>query len=403
MSSTERRARSPQSVFEEVEGLVDEHVRVALGVARDPDVARGAGCAPGCSRDDARLEVGRGIGSVVGRRCFRDYVLEFRVQISAAGVGGGYGGDQSRSCQEARRVGYGFADSLVHGTPERVDDGLVGCAGGEGVADEPDLLRVIGEQHVDLRREVAEERTGRHLGACRDLVHCRGAPPFLIVHGALDTLVLRDEASAFADQLRAVSRQPVVYAELPGTQHNFDFFHSLRSHAVADAVVRFTQLTTTHDAADVRMSTAMPPAANHAEAGKDRVMPRPDTKPVDALDVLVFIVELMLLALLAVAGARLASHGTAIMLAVVLPLVTAVAWALYLAPHASRRLPRPSRLVAKLALMLAASASLAAASALAWGLAFLLAGSTLVTVGELREAAADRSGPRRTATDPGGP
>jgi hypothetical protein len=257
----------------------------------------------------------------------------------------------------------------------------------------------------------------------QDCIHAE-APPFLVVHGALDTLVLRDETRAFADQLRAVSRQPVVYAELPGTQHNFDFFHSLRSHAVADAVVRFTELTieagraesstrssadaelaplSTHDAADLRMSAAMPPAANHAEARKGRVMPRPDTQPVDALDVLVFIVELMLLALLAVAGARLASHGTAIILAVVLPLVTAVAWALYLAPHASRRLPRPSRLVAKLALMLAASASLAGASALAWGLAFLLAGSTLVTVGELREVAADRSGPRRTATDPGVP
>jgi hypothetical protein len=150
------------------------------------------------------------------------------------------------------------------------------------------------------------------------------------------------------------------------------------------------------------MRTATP-AANHAEARKDRVMPRANAQPVDVLDVLVFIVELLLLAVLAVAGARLGSHLTAIVLAVLLPLVTAVAWALYLAPRASRRLPHPSRLVAKLALMLAASASLAAASALAWGLAFLLAGSTLVTVGELREAAADRSGSRRTATGPGVP
>ena len=75
-----------------------------------------------------------------------------------------------------------------------------------------------------------------------DCIH-PDAPPFLIVHGALDTLVLRDDARGFADQLRTVSRQPVVYAELPGTQHNFDFFHSLRSHTVADAIVRFTELT----------------------------------------------------------------------------------------------------------------------------------------------------------------
>jgi hypothetical protein len=122
-------------------------------------------------------------------------------------------------------------------------------------------------------------------------------------------------------------------------------------------------------------------------------MPRPGAQPVDALDVLVFIVEVLLLAVLAVAGARLGSHVTAIVLALLLPLLTAVAWALYLAPHASRRLPHPTRLVAKLALMLAASASLAAASALAWGLAFLLAGSTLVTVGELRQRATDGSRP----------
>jgi hypothetical protein len=47
----------------------------------------------------------------------------------------------------------------------------------------------------------------------------------------------------FADQLRTVSQQPVAYAELPGTQHNFDFFHSLRFHAVIDAVIRFAELT----------------------------------------------------------------------------------------------------------------------------------------------------------------
>lgn len=70
-----------------------------------------------------------------------------------------------------------------------------------------------------------------------------GAPPFLLIHGALDTLVLSRDARDFARRLGAVSRRPVVYAELPGTQHNFDFFHSLRCHTVVDAVVRFVELT----------------------------------------------------------------------------------------------------------------------------------------------------------------
>jgi acetyl esterase/lipase len=70
------------------------------------------------------------------------------------------------------------------------------------------------------------------------------APPFLIVHGSLDTLVLAEDARRFADQLRAISQQPVAYAQLPGIQHSFDLFHSLRLHAVGDAIARFAELTT---------------------------------------------------------------------------------------------------------------------------------------------------------------
>lgn len=65
------------------------------------------------------------------------------------------------------------------------------------------------------------------------------APPFFIIHGTLDTLVLVEDARHFADALHQSSNQPVLYAELPGTQHNFDFFHSLHFHAVTDAVESF--------------------------------------------------------------------------------------------------------------------------------------------------------------------
>lgn len=66
------------------------------------------------------------------------------------------------------------------------------------------------------------------------------APPFLIIHGALDTLALARDARHFATELRRVSHQPVVYAELPGAQHNFDLLHSLRFHAVCQAIEDFT-------------------------------------------------------------------------------------------------------------------------------------------------------------------
>lgn len=73
------------------------------------------------------------------------------------------------------------------------------------------------------------------------LSHLRpDAPPVLALHGALDTLVLVEDARDFAGRLRAVSQGPVVYAELPGTQHTFDMFHSMRMHHVVQTVDAFT-------------------------------------------------------------------------------------------------------------------------------------------------------------------
>jgi len=48
------------------------------------------------------------------------------------------------------------------------------------------------------------------------------APPFFVVHGTHDTLVPVAEARRFVEALRAVSDAPVLYAELPYTQHAFD-------------------------------------------------------------------------------------------------------------------------------------------------------------------------------------
>lgn len=65
------------------------------------------------------------------------------------------------------------------------------------------------------------------------------APPFFVVHGAMDTLALVDEARAFVDRLRRTSREPVVYAELPRTQHAFDQFLSIRTIYTVRAIARF--------------------------------------------------------------------------------------------------------------------------------------------------------------------
>jgi hypothetical protein len=46
-------------------------------------------------------------------------------------------------------------------------------------------------------------------------------------------------ARHFADTLSGVSTNPVVYAELPGAQHAFDLFGSLRFELAVDAIEAF--------------------------------------------------------------------------------------------------------------------------------------------------------------------
>jgi acetyl esterase/lipase len=65
------------------------------------------------------------------------------------------------------------------------------------------------------------------------------APPLLIVHGGYDTMVPTEGPRAVAAALRAASLAPVLYAELPHAQHDFDFFASVRARLVANAVEAF--------------------------------------------------------------------------------------------------------------------------------------------------------------------
>jgi len=65
------------------------------------------------------------------------------------------------------------------------------------------------------------------------------APPFFVAHGDRDTLVLVEDARLFVERLRRTSSNPVVYAELPGGQHIFDLFGSLRFEAVVSGIEAF--------------------------------------------------------------------------------------------------------------------------------------------------------------------
>jgi acetyl esterase/lipase len=65
------------------------------------------------------------------------------------------------------------------------------------------------------------------------------APPFFIAHGDSDTLLPASAAREFTAALRARSRSAVVYAELPGAQHQFDLHHSIRCTAVTNGIEAF--------------------------------------------------------------------------------------------------------------------------------------------------------------------
>jgi acetyl esterase/lipase len=65
------------------------------------------------------------------------------------------------------------------------------------------------------------------------------APPMFVLHGSNDSLAYVEQARDFVARLREVSRQPVVYAELPFTEHAFDTFGSARAAHTAVAVEQF--------------------------------------------------------------------------------------------------------------------------------------------------------------------
>jgi acetyl esterase/lipase len=65
------------------------------------------------------------------------------------------------------------------------------------------------------------------------------SPPMFVIHGTYDSLVFIEDARELVRELRAVARNPVVYAEVPGAQHAFDTFHSVRADATVNAIGRF--------------------------------------------------------------------------------------------------------------------------------------------------------------------
>jgi dipeptidyl aminopeptidase/acylaminoacyl peptidase len=65
------------------------------------------------------------------------------------------------------------------------------------------------------------------------------APPFMVLQGVNDVIARVAQARKFAEVLRKASRAPVVYAELPITQHGFECISSTRTAHTVAAIERF--------------------------------------------------------------------------------------------------------------------------------------------------------------------
>lgn len=128
---------------------------------------------------------------------------------------------------------------------EKVDTSIRACVPFYGVYDFTDRHSVY--QHRGLA-EILEKRVMKaalheapdayEKASPLSRVHA-DAPPFFVIHGDSDTLVPVAEARNFFQSLRQVSRNPVVYAEIPGAQHAFEIFPSLRTTFVIHGVERF--------------------------------------------------------------------------------------------------------------------------------------------------------------------
>jgi acetyl esterase/lipase len=99
-----------------------------------------------------------------------------------------------------------------------------------------DMRRFL--EHLVMKRKYRDAPEVFDRASSMSRVHA-GAPPFFVVHGKNDTLVPVGEARLFVRLLREVSRNPVAYAELPGAQHAFEVFSSVRTAHVVNAVERF--------------------------------------------------------------------------------------------------------------------------------------------------------------------
>ena len=148
---------------------------------------------------------------------------------------------------------------------EGVDTSVRACVAFYGVYDftdrhqlwqHPGLARLL--QRRVMKAALDEAREAYELASPMSRVGA-SAPPFFVIHGDRDTMVPVEEARRFVALLREAIPGRVAYAEIPGAQHAFEIFPSLRTTFVVQGVERFLAWVYSQHLA-ARASGQTPPA-----------------------------------------------------------------------------------------------------------------------------------------------
>jgi acetyl esterase/lipase len=167
-----------------------------------------------------------------------------------------YGGDPSYLVITGGSAG-GHLASLAALTPEveeyqpgfeDADTSVSACVSFYGIYD---MAGITGDKAVHQMRDlylgprVFRKKPRTNIGdfeLASPITHVApDSPDFFVIHGTNDSLVSVRPARAFVEKMREVSTGVVSYLELPGTQHAFEVFSSIRSAQVIRAVERWLE------------------------------------------------------------------------------------------------------------------------------------------------------------------
>jgi acetyl esterase/lipase len=174
-------------------------------------------------------------------RWIREHIAEYGGNPDFVVVTGGSAGGHLAALLALTRNDPAFQPGFEH-----VDTSVTACVPFYGVYDLADVFegrrgparaaqrfeRILMGTTVETDRAAFEQASPLHHVSADD-------PPFFVIHGTSDNLVPVAQARQFVQSLRAVSKEPVLYAEVPGASHAFEIFNSVRTANAVFGVERF--------------------------------------------------------------------------------------------------------------------------------------------------------------------